>query len=119
MAADGPTANGAKGGKCAGGGGGAVRGNGQSWGPSRSCQPLRMGWPSEWKTVTDVLLMTIWQPWFAKGPKPMRVWGKDGMTWPNILTGGSAEMEARVALAMECSGHPFVTATLTVGACGL
>ncbi len=30
--------------------------------------------------MTDVLLKTILQPWPVKGPKPMRVWGKDGMT---------------------------------------
>jgi hypothetical protein len=49
----------------------------------------------------------------------MRVWGKEGMTCPAIVDGGSAGMEARVALAMECSGHPLATVMLTVGACGL
>jgi hypothetical protein len=119
MAADSPPAIGAKGGKCAGVGGGAVRGNCRSWGPSRSRQPLRMGWLSGWKTVTNVLLKTILQPWPAKGPKPMRVWEKEGMTWPDIVAGGSAEMEARVALATECLGHPLATVTPTVGARGL
>jgi hypothetical protein len=38
----------------------------------------------------------------------MRVWGKEGMTWPAIVDGGSAGTEARVALATECSGHPLV-----------
>jgi hypothetical protein len=55
----------------------------------------------------------------AKGPKPMRVWGKEGMPWPAIVDGGSAGMEARVALAMECLEHPLATVTLTVGAHGL
>jgi hypothetical protein len=119
MAADGPTAVGAKAGKCTGGEGGAVRGNCQSWGPSRSCQPLRMGWPLGWKTVTNYLSKTILQPWLAKGPKLMRVWGKDGMTWPDIVAGGSAKTEARGRLATECSGHPFATVMLTVGAGGL
>jgi hypothetical protein len=59
------------------------------------------------------------QPWLAKGPKPMKVWGKDGMAWPDIVAGGSAEMKARVALATEYSGHPFATVTPTVGARGL
>jgi hypothetical protein len=48
MAADSPPAIGAKGGKCAGGGGGAVKGNFQSWGPLVSRQPLSMGWPLGW-----------------------------------------------------------------------
>jgi hypothetical protein len=119
MAADSPPAIGAKGGKWAGGGGGTVRGNCQSWRPSRSRQPLRMERPSRWQTVTDVLLKTILQPWWAKGPNPMKVWGKDGMTWPNIVAGGNTEIEARVALATECSGHPFATVMPTVGARGL
>ncbi len=49
----------------------------------------------------------------------MWVWGKEGMTWPAIVDGGSAVMEARVVLAVECSGHPLATVTLTVGARGL
>jgi hypothetical protein len=49
----------------------------------------------------------------------MRVWGKEGMTWPDIIDGGSVGMEARVALGTECLGHPLATMTLTVGACGL
>jgi hypothetical protein len=40
MAADGPTDIGAKGGECAGGGGGAVRGNCQSQGPFQIPQTL-------------------------------------------------------------------------------
>jgi hypothetical protein len=55
----------------------------------------------------------------GKRLKPMRVWGKEGMTWPAIIDGGSAGMEARVALAMECLGHPLATMMLTVGARGL
>ncbi len=49
----------------------------------------------------------------------MRVWGKEGMTWPDIVDGGSVETEARVALATEYSEHPLVTVMLTVGARGL
>jgi hypothetical protein len=62
MAADGPTDIGDKGGKGAGGGGGTVKGNRQSWEMSRSHQPLKIGWPSGWKTMTNVLLKTILQP---------------------------------------------------------
>ncbi len=69
--------------------------------------------------MTDVLLKTILQPWLAKGPKSIRVWGKEGMTWPNIIDGGSVGMDARVALAMECLGYPLATVMLTVGAHGL
>jgi hypothetical protein len=68
-----------------------------------------MGWPLQWKTVTDVLSKTILQLWLAKGPRPIRVWGKDGITWPNIVAGGQAETKARVALATERSGHPLAT----------
>jgi hypothetical protein len=49
----------------------------------------------------------------------MRVWGKAGVTWPGIIDGGSAETDARVALASECLGHPLATVMLTVGAHGL
>jgi hypothetical protein len=49
----------------------------------------------------------------------MRVWGKEGITWPGIVDGGSAEMDARLALATGCSGHLLATMTLTVGARGL
>jgi hypothetical protein len=69
--------------------------------------------------VTDVLLKIILQPWLAKGPKPMRVWGKDGMTWSNIVAGGSTETKASAALAAEHFGHPFATVMPTVGARGL
>ena len=68
---------------------------------------------------TAVLAKTIWQPRLAKGPKPMRVWGKEGITWPCIAAGGSDGAEARVALATECLGRPFATQTPTVGALGL
>ncbi len=54
----------------------------------------------------------------SEWPKPLRVWGKEGITWPNIVAGGSAETEARVALATECLGHPLATVTLTVGHVG-
>jgi hypothetical protein len=96
-----------------------VKGNCHSQGLSRSRQPLRMGWPLGWKTVTDFLSKTILQPWLAKGPSLMRVWGKVGMTWPDIVAGGSTETKASVALATEHSGHPLATVMLTVGARGL
>jgi hypothetical protein len=35
----------------------------------------------------------------------MRVWRKDGMTWPDIAAGGSVEMEASMALATELEWH--------------
>ncbi len=49
----------------------------------------------------------------------MRVWGKNGKTWLEIVAGGSAKTKASMALATERSGHPFATLTPTVGACGL
>jgi hypothetical protein len=55
----------------------------------------------------------------GKRAHPMRVWGEKGMTWPNIIDGGSADTDARVALATECSGHLLATIKRTVGACGL
>jgi hypothetical protein len=94
-------------------------GNCHSLGRSMSLQPLSMGWPLGWKTVTDVLLKTFLQPLSAKGPKPMKVWEKVGMTWPDIVAGGSAGTEARVALATECLGHPLAIVMLTVVARGL
>jgi hypothetical protein len=114
MAAADPTETGAKGGKCAGGGGEAVRGSCHSRGPARSHQPLRMGWLPGWKTVTDVLSKTILQPWLAKGPRPIRVWGEDGMTWPDIVARGSVETKASMALATERSGPSFATVMPTV-----
>jgi hypothetical protein len=75
-----------------------------------------MGWPLGWKAVTGVLSKTILQPWLVKGPRLMRVWGKDGMTWPNIIAGGSTETKTSVALATEHSGHLFATLMPTVGA---
>ncbi len=45
--------------------------------------------------------------------------GKEGMTWPAIVDGGSVGMKARVALAMECLGHLLATMMLTVGSRGL
>jgi hypothetical protein len=50
---------------------------------------------------TAVFVNTIWQPRLAKGPKPMRVWGKEGITWPCIAAGGRDRAEARVALATD------------------
>jgi hypothetical protein len=39
--------------------------------------------------MTAVFVKTIVQSWLANGPKPMRVWGKLGMTCPNKAAGGS------------------------------
>jgi hypothetical protein len=71
------------------------------------------------KTVTDVLSKTILQPWLVKGPKSMRAWRNNGMTWPDIVDGESAETEATMALATENSGHLFATVMPTVRARGL
>ncbi len=87
-------------------------------GPSCSRHPSRMLCPSGWMTDTAVLVNTIWQPRLAKGPKPMRVWGNDGMTCPRINAGGRDGAEARVVLATDLSGRPFATRTATVGAFG-
>jgi hypothetical protein len=70
-------------------------------------------------TFTAVLVKTIEQPRSAKGPKPMRVWGKEGITWPYITAGGRDGTEARVALATDLSERPFATRTPTEGAFGL
>ncbi len=70
-------------------------------------------------TDTAVLVNTIWQPRLAKGPKPMRVWGKEGITCPCIAAGGRNEAEVRVALATDHSGRPFATRTPMGGAFGL
>jgi hypothetical protein len=40
------------------------------------------------------------------------------MTWPDIIAEGSAEIDTRVALATEISGHPVATVMPTVGARG-
>ncbi len=45
----------------------------------------------------------------------MRLWGKEGMTWLDIVDRGSAGTEARVALAMECLEHTLATVMLTGG----
>jgi hypothetical protein len=91
-------------------------GNRQRRGPSSSRQPSRMLCPSGWMTDTAVLVKTILQPRSAKGPKPMREWGKEGITWPRIAEGGRDGADARVALATDLSGRPFATRTPTVGA---
>ena len=70
-------------------------------------------------TDTAVLVNTIWQPRLAKGPTPMRVWGKEGITCPCIAAGGRDGTEARVALATDLFGRPFATWTPTEGALGL
>jgi hypothetical protein len=95
-----------------------MRGKRHRRGPSCFCHPSRMLCPSRWMIDTAVLVNTIWQPRSAKGPKPMRVWGNDGMTCPRIDAGGRDGAEARVALATDFSGRPFATRTATVGAFG-
>ncbi len=52
----------------------------------------------------------------ANGPKPMRVWGKEGITWPCIAAGGRDGTEASVALATDLLGKPFATWTPMEGA---
>ena len=69
--------------------------------------------------MTAVFVKTIVQSWLANGPKPMRVWGKLGMTCPDKAAGGSAVADARVALATKHSGQPLAKQTPTVGALGL
>ncbi len=69
--------------------------------------------------MTVVLVKMIVQSWSANGPKPMRVWGKLGMTCPNKAAGGRVVADARVALATEHLGQPLATQTPTVGAWGL
>ncbi len=49
--------------------------------------------------MTAVLVKMIVQSWLANGPKPMRVWGKLGMTCPDKAARGSVVADARVALA--------------------
>ncbi len=95
-----------------------MRGKRHRRGPSCSCHPSRVLCPSGWMTDTAVLVNTIWQPRLAKGPKPMRVWGNDGMTCPHINAGGRDGAEARVPLATDFSGRPFATRTAMVGAFG-
>jgi hypothetical protein len=70
-------------------------------------------------TKTACLEKTIWQPRLAKWPKPMRVWGKEGITCPCIATGGRDGAEASIALATDRTGRPFVMQTPTEGAVGL
>ena len=79
--------------------------------------PSRMLWPCRWMTETACLEKTIWQPRSAKGPKPMRVWRKEGITCPCIAAGGRDGAEASVALATDRTGRP--TRTPTEGAIGL
>ena len=55
----------------------------------------------------------------AKGPKPMRVWGKEGITWPCMAAGSRDGAEARVALTTDRSGRLVATRTPTMGANGL
>jgi hypothetical protein len=69
--------------------------------------------------VTVVCVKTIVQSWLTNGPKPMRVWGKLGITYPNKTAGGRAVADESVALATERLGQPLATWTPTVGAWGL
>jgi hypothetical protein len=69
--------------------------------------------------VTVVCVKTIVQSWLANGPKPMRVWGKLGMTCPDKAAGGRAVADARGALVTERLGQPLAMSTPTVGAWGL
>ncbi len=46
-------------------------------------------------------MKTTVHPWSTKGPKPMRVCGKDGMKCPDIAAQGREDAEGRVALATE------------------
>ncbi len=54
--------------------------------------------------MTAVRVKMIVQSWLANGPKPMRIWGKLGMTYPGKAAGGRAVANARVALATKRSG---------------
>jgi hypothetical protein len=96
-----------------------VRGKRQRHGPVSSHQPERIGWPSGWWTVTVVHVKMIVQSWLANGPKPVKVWGKLGMTCPDVAAGGRTVADARVALATKRLGQPLITRTPTVGAWGL
>jgi hypothetical protein len=75
-----------------------------------------MVWPLGWKIVTVALSKTILQPWLAKGHKPMREWGKEGMTWPNKAARGRADAKESGALVTERSGIPFAMRMPTVRA---
>jgi hypothetical protein len=97
----------------------ALSGNSQRQGPSCSHHPSRMLCPSGWMTDTAILVNTIWQLRLAKGPKPIRVWGKEDITCPCIAAGGRDGTEARVELATDLSGRLFATWTPTEGALGL
>ena len=66
--------------------------------------------------MTAVAVKTMVHPWSAKGPNPMRVCGKDGITCPDIAAGGCEDVNVRVALATERSGRPLATQTPIVGA---
>ena len=45
----------------------------------------------------------------------MRVWGKEGITYPYIASAGRDGTDAKVALATDLSGRPFATWTPIVG----
>ncbi len=69
--------------------------------------------------MTAVHVKTIVQSWLAKGPKPMKVWGKLGMTCPDKAAEGRVVADARVALATKHSGQLLATQTPMVRAWGL
>ncbi len=68
---------------------------------------------------TPVLVKVMVYPRSANGPKPMRMWGKKGMTWPCMAAGGREGTKASISLSTNLSGSPFATRTQTVGASGL
>jgi hypothetical protein len=85
----------------------------------RSYHPLRIHRPSGLTAVTSVLVNVMVQPRSANGPRPIRVLGKEGITWPCVAEGGRDGTKASVALATDFSGRPFATLMPMVGACGL
>ncbi len=66
--------------------------------------------------MTAVCVKMIVQSWLANSPKPMRVWGKLGMTCPDKAARGRAVADARVVLASKHLEPPLATRTPTVGA---
>ncbi len=67
-------------------------------------------------TDTAILVKRIVKLRLANGPKPMRVWGKEGIMWPCIAAGGRDGADARVALATDLTERPFATWTPMAGA---
>ncbi len=67
-------------------------------------------------TDTAILVKKNVKLRLANGPKPMRVWGKEGIMWPCIAAGGRDGADARVALATDLTERPFATWTPMAGA---